>query len=96
MQRCLLLTLPISERVTEAYSRIHHRPGRRQAALQRDVKAAGAESIFGEQGSSTAKRAKLAEWLTFLREGDVLAVTRPDRLVRSAAELLSITHQSAT
>jgi DNA invertase Pin-like site-specific DNA recombinase len=35
-------------------------------------------------------RVKLAECLAFLREGDVLSVTKPDRLARSTAELLSI------
>ena len=48
-------------------------------AQTRDLKAAGAERIFSEQVSSTAKRAKLAECLAFLREGDVLTVTKPDR-----------------
>ena len=33
---------------------------------------------------------QLAECLAFLREGDVLTVTKPDRLARSTAELLSI------
>ena len=59
-------------------------------AQERDLKAAGAETIFGEQSSSAAQRAKLAECLAFLREGDVLTVTKPDRLARSTAELLSI------
>jgi DNA invertase Pin-like site-specific DNA recombinase len=45
---------------------------------------------FREQVSSVAKRAKLAECLAFLRDGDVLIVTKPDRLARSTAELLSI------
>ncbi len=49
------------------------------AAQKRDLTAAGAERIFGEQISSTAKRAKLAECLAFMRDGDVLAVTKPDR-----------------
>ena len=44
-------------------------------AQARDLKAAGAERIFGEQVSSVAKRAKLAECLAFLRDGDVLTVT---------------------
>ena len=60
------------------------------AAQERELTAAGAERIFGEQISSTAKRVKLAECLAFLREGDVLTVTKPDRLARSTAELLSI------
>jgi DNA invertase Pin-like site-specific DNA recombinase len=60
------------------------------AAQERDLKAAGAKRIFGEQVSSVAKRAKLAECLAFLRQGDVLIVTKPDRLARSTAELLAI------
>jgi DNA invertase Pin-like site-specific DNA recombinase len=59
-------------------------------AQERDLKTAGAERIFGEQVSSIAKRTKLAECLTFLRDGDVLTVTKPDRLARSTAELLAI------
>ena len=59
-------------------------------AQERDLEAAGAERIFGEQLSSTAERAKLAECLGFLRQGDVLIVTKPDRLARSTAELLAI------
>jgi len=60
------------------------------AAQQRDLKAAGAEKVFSEQASSVAQRTKLNECLSFLRDGDVLTVTRPDRLARSTAELLSI------
>jgi DNA invertase Pin-like site-specific DNA recombinase len=60
------------------------------AALERDLKAAGATKLFTEQVSSVAQRARLAECLAFLREGDVLMVTRPDRLARSTAELLGI------
>jgi DNA invertase Pin-like site-specific DNA recombinase len=59
------------------------------AAQERDLKAAGAERIF-ERISSTAKRAKLAECLAFMCDGDVLIVTKPDRLARSTAELLPI------
>ena len=50
-------------------------------AQARDLKAAGAEKTFSEQVSSVAKRAKLAECLAFLREGDVLTVTKPDRWI---------------
>ena len=60
------------------------------AAQQRDLKAAGAEKVFSEQASSVAQRMNLTECLAFLREGDVLTVTKPDRLARSTAELLSI------
>jgi DNA invertase Pin-like site-specific DNA recombinase len=60
------------------------------AAQERDLGAAGATKIFTDQGSSVAKRDRLAECLTFLREGDVLMVTKPDRLARSTTELLAI------
>src|ERR1700722_2490924 len=60
------------------------------AAQERDLKAAGAAKLFTEQVSSVAQRAKLNECLAFLREGDVLMVTKPDRLARSTAELLAI------
>ncbi len=60
------------------------------AAQERDLIATGAERVFSEQVSSVAQRAALAECLAFLRAGDVLAVTKPDRLARSTAELLTI------
>jgi DNA invertase Pin-like site-specific DNA recombinase len=60
------------------------------AAQERDLKAAGAEKLFTEQVSSVAQRVRRAECLAFLREGDVLMVTKPDRLARSTAELLAI------
>src|SRR3954468_4545452 len=60
------------------------------AGQERDLAAAGATKLFTEQVSSVAKRTKLAECLAFLREGDVLMVTKPDRLARSTAELLGI------
>jgi DNA invertase Pin-like site-specific DNA recombinase len=60
------------------------------AAQERDLKAAGAERIFAEQTSSDGKRTALATCLSFLRPGDVLAVSKPDRLARSTAELLAI------
>jgi DNA invertase Pin-like site-specific DNA recombinase len=59
-------------------------------AQERDLKAAGVEKVFTEQVSSVAQRAALEACLGFLREGDVLMVTKPDRLARSTAELLTI------
>lgn len=59
-------------------------------AQRRDLTAAGAERIFSEQISSVADRAGLAECLAYLRSGDALIVTKPDRLARSTAELLTI------
>jgi DNA invertase Pin-like site-specific DNA recombinase len=60
------------------------------AAQERDLRAAGAEKVFAEQVSSVAPRAALKACLEFVREGDVLAVTKPDRLARSTADLLTI------
>jgi DNA invertase Pin-like site-specific DNA recombinase len=59
-------------------------------AQLRDLKAAGAEKLFSEQCSSRGQRPKLAECLHFLREADTLVVTKPDRLARSTADLLTI------
>lgn len=59
-------------------------------AQVRDLKAAGAEKVFSEQVSSVAQRDKLVAALDFAREGDVLMVTKPDRLARSTADLLKI------
>jgi DNA invertase Pin-like site-specific DNA recombinase len=59
-------------------------------AQERDLKAAGAEKLYAEQTSSVAQRDVLQACLDFVREGDVLMVTKPDRLARSTAELLMI------
>jgi len=61
-----------------------------QEAQERDLRAAGAEKVFSERVSSMATRDALKAALGFLREGDVLVVTKPDRLARSTAELLAI------
>jgi DNA invertase Pin-like site-specific DNA recombinase len=59
-------------------------------AQERDLRAAGAEKVWSEQISSVAKRAALVECLGFLRSGDALVVTKPDRLARNTSELLAI------
>jgi DNA invertase Pin-like site-specific DNA recombinase len=59
-------------------------------AQERDLRAAGVERMFSEQVSSIGQRARLAECLAYLRDGDALVVTKPDRLARSTAELLTI------
>lgn len=53
---------------------------------------AGCEKIFEEKasGASTNGREQLELALQFIREGDVLVVTRLDRLARSTADLLEI------
>jgi DNA invertase Pin-like site-specific DNA recombinase len=59
-------------------------------AQQRDLQAAGADRIFSERVSSIGTRSQLKECLSYLRSGDVLAVTKPDRLARSTSDLLAI------
>jgi DNA invertase Pin-like site-specific DNA recombinase len=59
-------------------------------AQVRDLKAGGAEKVFAEQVSSMAERPQLKACLAYLRDGDALIVTKPDRLARSTAELLTI------
>ena len=61
--------------------------------IQREqLRAAGCERIFEEKrsGRSAADRAALKDALEFVREGDVLAVTRLDRLARSITDLRQI------
>ena len=59
-------------------------------AQERDLRAAGAEKLFLEKVSSVARREALEAALDFVRDGDVLVVTKPDRLARSTADLLGI------
>jgi DNA invertase Pin-like site-specific DNA recombinase len=56
------------------------------------LKAAGCEVIRAEKksGTSTAGRDELGTVLDFLRKGDVLMVTRIDRLARSIGDLQDI------
>lgn len=50
--------------------------------------AAGCEKVFAEKVSgTTANRPELKACLEFVREGDVLLVTRLDRFARSSADL---------
>ena len=65
----------------------------------RDLKAAGCQErdIYREQVSSVTERAELELVLSrILREGDVLIVTRLDRLARSVADLVAITGRLKT
>ena len=59
-------------------------------AQERDLKAAGCEKLFSEQVSSVDQRDKLKALLDFVREGDAVVVTKPDRLARRTSELLEI------
>jgi DNA invertase Pin-like site-specific DNA recombinase len=60
-------------------------------AQLRDLKTTGCEKVFSEQLSSVdAARPQLEAALDFCREGDVLVVTKLDRLARSVANLVDI------
>jgi DNA invertase Pin-like site-specific DNA recombinase len=60
-------------------------------AQLRDLKAAGVGKVFSEQLSSVdAERPQLAAVLEFIREGDVLVITKIDRVARSVANLCEI------
>jgi DNA invertase Pin-like site-specific DNA recombinase len=61
-------------------------------AQLRDLQAAGCTKIFSEQLSSVAtERPELERAIEFVREGDVLVVTKLDRLARSVADLVALT-----
>jgi len=59
------------------------------------LEAAGCEKIFAEKrsGRTVEGRDALADALDFVREGDVLAVTRLDRLARSVVDLHRLVEQ---
>lgn len=56
-------------------------------AQREALKAIGCERLYEEQISSVAVRKALGEALGFCREGDVLVVTKLDRLARSVRHL---------
>ncbi len=58
-----------------------------------ELRAAGCERVFGEKVSgTTADRPELKACLDFVREGDVLLVTRLDRFARSSRDLHNLLH----
>lgn len=58
------------------------------------VKSANCKKVFSEKqsGTTTAGREALADCLEYMREGDVLVITKIDRLARSARDLHNIVH----
>jgi len=65
--------------------------GQSLEAQQVALKAAGAERIFAEKVSGTVTdRKALAKAIAALQAGDVLLVTRLDRLARSTRDLLNV------
>jgi DNA invertase Pin-like site-specific DNA recombinase len=59
-------------------------------AQHRDLVAVGCTRLFSERVSSVAKRAQMEAALDYVRDGDTLTITKPDRLARSVADLLAI------
>ena len=59
-------------------------------AQQHELASAGCTKVFAEQVSSVAQRAELDAALAYIREGDVLVVTKLDRLARSMRDLIEI------
>jgi DNA invertase Pin-like site-specific DNA recombinase len=60
-------------------------------AQMASLKAAGAEKVFAEkQSGAKTDRAALSRAVACLSEGDVLLVTRLDRLARSTRDLLNV------
>ncbi len=65
-----------------------------QQAQLRELQAVGCEKVYEERLSGKdARRPQLQAVLEFIREGDVLCVTRLDRLARSTSDLLDIAEQ---
>ena len=62
-------------------------------AQRRDLAAAGCKKIFAEQVSSVADRQQLMAALDYLRDGDVLTVTKLDRIARSVRDLMEMVHR---
>jgi len=58
------------------------------------LRAAGCETIRAEKKSGTSRegRSELETLMEFLREGDVLVVTRIDRLARAIRDIQNIVH----
>lgn len=65
-------------------------------AQVRDLEAAGCSRIFAEQVSSVAHREQLEATLDYIRDGDVVTVTKLDRLARSMRDLVQIVDRIET
>jgi DNA invertase Pin-like site-specific DNA recombinase len=78
--------------MTYGYARVST-DGQSLASQEAELKAAGCIKIFAEKISGTrSDRAELAKALKRIENGDVLIVTRLDRLARSTRDLLNILH----
>jgi DNA invertase Pin-like site-specific DNA recombinase len=59
------------------------------------LKAAGCEKVFADKGltGTNTERPEYKRMVEFVRDGDVIVVTRIDRLARSAADLLTLSKE---
>jgi DNA invertase Pin-like site-specific DNA recombinase len=57
------------------------------AAQVRDLEAIGCEKVYSEQTSAIGERPQLAAALDYLREGDILVITKLDRIARSVLHM---------
>ena len=89
----LLETTNMSNPVCIGYARTSTADQKAGLSAQvRELEAEGCTKIFREEVSSVAdKRPQLEAALEWVREGDVLVVTKLDRLARSVADLVAIT-----
>lgn len=74
-------------------SKVRRRSSQHSCAIEsqlKELEGVKCAKIFREQTSSVAVRAQLEAALEFVRESDVLVVTKLDRLARSVADLMRI------
>ncbi len=80
---------------TFGYARVST-DGQTLAAQDAALRAAGCATVFAEKASGAkTDRAELRKAMSRLGEGDVLVVTRLDRLARSTRDLLNTMHEIA-
>ena len=61
---------------------------------ERQLREAGAEKMFSEKVSSVAQhRPEFERMMAFVREGDTIVITKPDRLARNVISMMEIADQ---
>src|SRR5262249_25548519 len=88
----LMLKSREAEMTIFGYARVST-DGQTVAAQVAQLRAAGAAKVYSETASGAkSNRAELAKVMRVLQPGDVLIVTRLDRLARSTRDLLNTLH----
>jgi DNA invertase Pin-like site-specific DNA recombinase len=88
--RCANVMIEMEGRMIIGYARVST-DGQTLDAQHTTLRAAGAEKVFAEKVSGAkTNRAQLAKAIEALGAGDVLLVTRLDRLARSTRDLLNV------